>query len=223
VHGSAVARAGALLLFRIPGLCKGGNCGPGRIREEDFFSLSRFLFAGSGMGPVYGSQWRAWPDGNGGTIDQIAQVIDQIKHTPDSRRIMVSAWNVAEVPTMKLPPCHSLFQFYVAQGKLSLQLYQRSADLFLGVPFNIASYALLLMMVAHVTGLEPGEFIHTFGDAHIYRNHFDQIREQLSREPRPLPRMVLNPEVKSIDDYQYDDFTLEGYDPWPAIKGEVSA
>ena len=174
------------------------------------------------LGPVYGSQWRAWPDGNGGTIDQIAQVIDQIKNTPDSRRIMVSAWNVAEVPTMKLPPCHSLFQFYVAQGKLSLQLYQRSADLFLGVPFNIASYALLLMMVAHVTGLEPGEFIHTFGDAHIYRNHFDQIKEQLSREPRPLPRMVLNPDVKSIDDYKYEDFTLEGYDPWPAIKGVVS-
>ena len=174
------------------------------------------------LGPVYGSQWRAWPDGNGGTIDQIAQVIDQIKNTPDSRRIMVSAWNAAEVPTMKLPPCHSLFQFYVADGKLSLQLYQRSADLFLGVPFNIASYALLLMMVAHVTGLEPGEFVHTFGDAHIYRNHFDQIKEQLSREPRPLPRMVLNPEVKSIDDYKYEDFTLEGYDPWPAIKGVVS-
>ena len=174
------------------------------------------------LGPVYGSQSRAWPDGQGGTIDQIAQVIDQIKNTPDSRRIMVSAWNVAEVPTMKLPPCHSLFQFYVAQGKLSLQLYQRSADLFLGVPFNIASYALLLMMVAHVTGLQPGEFVHTFGDAHIYRNHFDQIREQLSREPRPLPRMLLNPEVKSIDDYKYEDFTLEGYDPWPAIKGEVS-
>ena len=174
------------------------------------------------LGPVYGSQWRAWPDGKGGTIDQIAQVIEQIKNTPDSRRIMVSAWNVAEVPTMKLPPCHSLFQFYVAEGKLSLQLYQRSADLFLGVPFNIASYALLLMMVAHVTGLEPGEFVHTFGDAHIYRNHFDQIREQLSREPRPLPRMVLNPEVKSIDDYKYEDFMLEGYDPWPAIKGVVS-
>ena len=174
------------------------------------------------LGPVYGSQWRAWPDGHGGTIDQIAQVIDQIKHSPDSRRIMVSAWNVAEVPTMKLPPCHSLFQFYVAEGKLSLQLYQRSADLFLGVPFNIASYALLLMMVAHVTGLEAGEFVHTFGDAHIYRNHFDQIREQLSREPRQLPRMLLNPEVKSIDDYTYEDFTLEGYDPWPAIKGEVS-
>ena len=174
------------------------------------------------LGPVYGSQWRAWPDGNGGTIDQIAQVIDQIKNTPDSRRIMVSAWNVAEVPTMKLPPCHSLFQFYVANGKLSLQLYQRSADLFLGVPFNIASYALLLMMVAHVTGLEPGEFVHTFGDAHIYRNHFDQIKEQLSREPRQLPRMVLNPDVKSIDDYKYEDFILEGYDPWPAIKGVVS-
>ena len=174
------------------------------------------------LGPVYGSQWRAWPDGNGGTIDQIAQVIDQIKHSPDSRRIMVSAWNVAEVPTMKLPPCHSLFQFYVAQGRLSLQLYQRSADLFLGVPFNIASYALLLMMVAHVTGLKPGEFIHTFGDAHIYRNHFDQIREQLSREPRQLPRMVLNPDVKNIDDYKYEDFMLEGYDPWPAIKGVVS-
>ena len=174
------------------------------------------------LGPVYGSQWRAWPDGNGGTIDQIAQVIDQIKNTPDSRRIMVSAWNVAEVPTMKLPPCHSLFQFYVADGKLSLQLYQRSADLFLGVPFNIASYSLLLMMVAHVTGLEPGEFIHTFGDAHIYRNHFDQINEQLSRQPHPLPRMILNPEVKNIDDYKYEDFTLEGYDPWPAIKGTVS-
>ena len=174
------------------------------------------------LGPVYGSQWRAWPDGNGGTIDQIAQVIDQIKNSPDSRRIMVSAWNVAEVPTMKLPPCHSLFQFYVADGKLSLQLYQRSADLFLGVPFNIASYSLLLMMVAHVTGLEPGEFIHTFGDAHIYRNHFDQINEQLSRQPRPLPRMILNPDVKNIDDYKYEDFTLEGYDPWPAIKGVVS-
>ena len=174
------------------------------------------------LGPVYGSQWRAWPDGHGGTIDQIAQVIDQIQNTPDSRRIMVSAWNVAQVPTMKLPPCHSLFQFYVADGKLSLQLYQRSADLFLGVPFNIASYALLLMMVAHVTGLEAGEFVHTFGDAHIYRNHFDQIREQLAREPRPLPRMVLNPAVKSIDDYKFEDFTLEGYDPWPAIKGVVS-
>ena len=174
------------------------------------------------LGPVYGHQWRSWPDYHGGSIDQISQVIDQIKNTPDSRRIMVSAWNVAAVPTMKLPPCHSLFQFYVANGKLSLQLYQRSADLFLGVPFNIASYALLCMMVAHVTGLEPGEFVHTFGDAHIYLNHMDQVHEQLSREPRPLPRMVLNPDVKSIFDYQYDDFKLEGYDPWPLIKGVVS-
>ena len=174
------------------------------------------------LGPVYGSQWRSWPDYNGGHIDQISQVVDQIKHTPDSRRIIVSAWNVADVPTMKLPPCHTLFQFYVADGKLSLQLYQRSADLFLGVPFNIASYALLCMMAAHVTGLEPGEFIHTFGDAHIYLNHMDQVHEQLSREPRPLPRMVLNPEVKSIFDYHYDDFKLEGYDPWPLIKGVVS-
>ena len=174
------------------------------------------------LGPVYGHQWRSWPDYHGGTIDQIAQVVEQIRHNPDSRRLLVSAWNVAEVADMALPPCHTMFQFYVAGGRLSLQLYQRSADLFLGVPFNIASYALLLMMVAHVTGLEPGEFVHTFGDAHIYRNHFDQIREQLSREPRPLPRMVLNPEVKSIDDYKYEDFTLEGYDPWPAIKGVVS-
>ena len=174
------------------------------------------------LGPVYGHQWRSCPDGHGGSIDQIGQVIDQIKHTPDSRRILVSAWNVADVPTMKLPPCHTLFQFYVAQGRLSLQLYQRSADLFLGVPFNIASYALLLMMVAHVTGLQPGEFIHTFGDAHIYRNHFDQVREQLSRTPRPLPRMVLNPDVKSIFDYHYEDFAIEGYDPYPAIKGVVS-
>ncbi len=174
------------------------------------------------LGPVYGSQWRSWPDYDGGAIDQISQVIDQIKNTPDSRRIMVSAWNVAQVPTMKLPPCHCLFQFYVADGKLSLQLYQRSADLFLGVPFNIASYALLCMMVAHVTSLEPGEFVHTFGDAHIYLNHMDQVHEQLSREPRALPRMILNPEVKSIFDYQYEDFRLEGYDPWPLIKGVVS-
>ena len=174
------------------------------------------------LGPVYGGQWRSWPDYHGGHIDQISQIIDQIKNTPDSRRIIVSAWNVADVPTMKLPPCHTLFQFYVADGKLSLQLYQRSADLFLGVPFNIASYALLCMMVAHVTGLQPGEFIHTFGDAHIYLNHMNQVHEQLSREPRPLPRMILNPEVKSIFDYEYEDFHLEGYDPWPLIKGVVS-
>ena len=174
------------------------------------------------LGPVYGHQWRSWPDYNGGTIDQIAQVVDQIRHNPDSRRLLVSAWNVAEVADMALPPCHTMFQFYVANGRLSLQLYQRSADLFLGVPFNIASYALLLQMVAHVTGLEPGEFIHSFGDAHIYTNHFDQVREQLTRTPRPLPRMVLNPDVKDIFDYKYEDFTLEGYDPWPTIKGVVS-
>ena len=174
------------------------------------------------LGPVYGHQWRSWPDGHGGTIDQIAQVVDMIRNTPDSRRLIVSAWNVADVPTMKLPPCHTLFQFYVADGRLSLQLYQRSADLFLGVPFNIASYALLLMMVAHVSGLEPGEFVHTFGDAHIYLNHMDQVREQLSRTPRPLPRMTLNPRVTSIFDYEYDDFTIDGYDPYPAITGVVS-
>ncbi len=174
------------------------------------------------LGPVYGHQWRSWPDYHGGTIDQISQVVEMIKRTPDSRRLIVSAWNVADVPTMKLPPCHTLFQFYVADGRLSLQLYQRSADLFLGVPFNIASYALLLQMVAHVTGLQPGEFVHSFGDAHIYLNHMTQVQEQLSRTPRQLPRMTLNPQVTSIFNYQYDDFTLEGYDPWPAIKGEVS-
>ena len=174
------------------------------------------------LGPVYGHQWRSWPDYNGGAIDQIAQVVDQIKHNPDSRRMLVSAWNVAEVNKMALPPCHTMFQFYVANGKLSLQLYQRSADLFLGVPFNIASYALLLMMVAKVCGLEPGEFIHTFGDAHIYLNHFEQVKLQLSREPRPLPRMVINRDVTDIFDFKYEDFTIEGYDPYPLIKGVVS-
>lgn len=174
------------------------------------------------LGPVYGHQWRSWPDYNGGAIDQIAQVVEQIKNNPDSRRHIVSAWNVAEVNNMALPPCHSLFQFYVADGRLSLQLYQRSADLFLGVPFNIASYALLLMMVAQVTGLKAGDFVHTFGDAHIYRNHFDQVREQLSRDVRPLPRMILNPAVKDLMDFKFEDFTLEGYDPHPAIKGVVS-
>ena len=174
------------------------------------------------LGPVYGHQWRSWPDYNGGTIDQIAQVVDQLRHNPDSRRMIVSAWNVAEVATMALPPCHSLFQFYVAQGRLSLQLYQRSADLFLGVPFNIASYSLLLLMMAQVTGLQPGEFIHTFGDAHIYRNHFEQVELQLTRTPRQLPVMHLNPAVSEIDAFDYDDFTLEGYDPYPLIKGVVS-
>lgn len=174
------------------------------------------------LGHIYGYQWRSWPDYEGGHIDQIAQAIDQIKNTPDSRRIIVSAWNVAEVPHMALPPCHSFFQFYVADGKLSLQLYQRSGDIFLGVPFNIASYALLLMMVAQVTGLKPGEYIHTLGDAHIYTNHFDQVHEQLTRTPRQLPKMVINPDVKSIFDFKYEDFHLEGYDPYPAIKGVVA-
>lgn len=174
------------------------------------------------LGPVYGHQWRSWPDYEGGTIDQIAKVVEDIKNNPNSRRHIVSAWNVAEVNRMALPPCHSLFQFYVADGKLSLQLYQRSADLFLGVPFNIASYALLLMMVAQVTGLKPGEFVHTFGDAHIYTNHFEQVQLQLTREPRKLPVMKLNPEVKDLLDFTYEDFTLEGYDPHPAIKGIVS-
>lgn len=174
------------------------------------------------LGPVYGHQWRSWPDGKGGTIDQISQVVEQIRNNPESRRLIVSAWNVAEVADMALPPCHLLFQFYVTGDRLSLQLYQRSADTFLGVPFNIASYALLLMMVAQVTGLKPGEFIHTIGDAHIYSNHFDQVREQLSRAPRQLPEMVLNPDVKDIFGFRYEDFTLTGYDPMPHIKGTVS-
>ena len=174
------------------------------------------------LGPVYGHQWRSWPDYQGGTIDQIANVVNQIRHTPDSRRMMVSAWNVAEVEKMALPPCHTIFQFYVADGRLSLQLYQRSADTFLGVPFNIASYALLLQMMAQVTGLEAGDFSHTTGDTHIYLNHLDQVRLQLTRTPRPLPTMRLNPDVKELEDFTYEDFELEGYDPWPHIKGEVS-
>jgi thymidylate synthase len=174
------------------------------------------------LGPVYGYQWRSWPTPNGGHIDQISQIINQIKNNPDSRRIIVSAWNVADVNQMALPPCHSLFQFYVADGKLSCQLYQRSADIFLGVPFNIASYALLTMMVAQVCGLQYGDFIHTFGDAHLYNNHLEQTKLQLSREPRPLPTMKINPDVKDIFSFKYEDFTLENYDPWPHIKGEVA-
>lgn len=174
------------------------------------------------LGPVYGHQWRSWPDAKGGTIDQISQVVDLIKHSPDSRRMLVSAWNPGEVEDMALPPCHCLFQFYVANGRLSLQLYQRSADTFLGVPFNIASYALLCMMMAQVCGLQPGEFVHTTGDTHLYLNHLEQTELQLTREPRPLPRMVINPDVKNIFDFQYEDFTLEGYDPWPHIKAAVS-
>lgn len=174
------------------------------------------------LGPVYGHQWRSWPDYNGGTIDQISNVVNMIRETPDSRRLIVSAWNVAEVDKMALPPCHSLFQFYVADGKLSLQLYQRSADIFLGVPFNIASYSLLLMMMAQVTGLKAGDFVHTFGDAHIYNNHLEQIKLQLTREPRPLPQMKINSDVVSIFDFDYEDFELVNYDPHPHIPGVVA-
>ena len=174
------------------------------------------------LGPVYGHQWRSWPTPEGTTIDQLSNVVDQIKNHPDSRRMPVSAWNVGEVERMALPPCHCLFQFYVAEGKLSCQLYQRSADTFLGVPFNIASYALLTLMLAQVCGLEPGEFIHTTGDTHLYLNHLEQADLQLSREPRPLPTMKLNPAVKSIFDFKYEDFELVGYDPWPAIKAPVA-
>lgn len=174
------------------------------------------------LGHIYGYQWRSWPDYKGGYIDQIAQTVKTIKTNPDSRRIIVSAWNVADIENMNLPPCHCFFQFYVSEGKLSCQLYQRSADCFLGVPFNIASYALLTMMMAQVSGLKPGDFIHTLGDAHIYLNHLTQVEQQLLREPRPLPKMIINPEVKDIFDFKYDDFQLEDYDPWPPIKGEVS-
>ena len=174
------------------------------------------------LGPVYGVQWRSWKGADGKTVDQISQVIEQLKHKPHSRRHIVSAWNVAEIEHMALPPCHALFQFYVADGKLSCQLYQRSADLFLGVPFNIASYALLTMMIAQVTDLNPGDFVHTFGDAHIYHNHFEQVERQLSREPRPLPLMKLNPSVPSIFDFQYEDFCLEAYDPHPGIKAPIA-
>lgn len=174
------------------------------------------------LGHVYGYQWRSWPTPDGGHIDQISQLVDSLKHNPDSRRHIVSAWNVADIPNMALPPCHALFQFYVADGKLSCQLYQRSADLFLGVPFNIASYALLTMMMAQVVGLQPGEFIHTLGDTHIYLNHLEQVETQLARTPRPLPTMRINPDVKDIFGFRYEDFTLEGYDPWPGIKAPIS-
>jgi thymidylate synthase len=174
------------------------------------------------LGPIYGYQWRSWPTASGKHIDQISQVINSITKNPDSRRHIVSAWNVGEIDNMALPPCHVLFQFYVANGKLSCQLYQRSADIFLGVPFNIASYALLTMMVANVTNLQPGDFVHTFGDAHIYLNHIDQVKLQLTREPRPLPKMTINPNVNSIFDYSFSDFKLEGYDPHPHIKGAIA-
>lgn len=191
-----------------------------KIKTDDVFAKEY-----GELGPVYGYQWRSWPTPNGGHVDQISQLIDQIKKNPNSRRLIVSAWNAADIEEMAkagLPPCHCLFQFYVADGKLSCQLYQRSADTFLGVPFNIASYALLTMMVAQVTGLKLGEFVHTFGDVHIYLNHLDQVKEQLSREPRPSPTMRINPEVKSIFDFKYEDFTLENYDPHPAIKAPIA-
>ena len=174
------------------------------------------------LGHIYGYQWRSWPRYDGGFVDQVSEAVKAIKETPDSRRIIVSAWNVADLDNMNLPPCHAFFLFYVAEGRLSLQLYQRSADTFLGVPFNIASYALLTMMMAQVCGLRPGDFVHTLGDTHIYNDHFEQVREQLSRTPRRLPRMIINPEVKSIFDFKFDDFTLEGYDPLPHIKAKVS-
>lgn len=192
------------------------------LQEHGVRIWNEWADADGDLGPIYGYQWRKWKDYKGGHIDQITEAIETIKNNPESRRIIVSAWNVADLPDMKLPPCHAFFQFYVAGGKLSLQLYQRSADIFLGVPFNIASYALLLLMVAQVTGLKPGDFVHTLGDAHIYSNHMEQVDLLLTREPRPLPVMKLNPDVKSIFDFKYEDFTLEGYDPHPHIKATVA-
>lgn len=174
------------------------------------------------LGPIYGYQWRSWPDYSGGHIDQVLQVIESIKNNPDSRRHIVSAWNVGQIDEMQLPPCHILFQFYVANGRLSCQLYQRSADIFLGVPFNIASYALLTMMVAQVCGLKPGDFVHTLGDSHIYCNHIEQVKLQISREPRPLPVMKINPSIRNIDEFSFEDFELTGYDPHPHIKGDIA-
>ena len=192
------------------------------LQEHGVSIWNEWADANGDLGHIYGYQWRSWPDYDGGAIDQITEAVETIKNNPDSRRIIVSAWNVADLKNMALPPCHAFFQFYVSDGKLSLQLYQRSADIFLGVPFNIASYALLLQMMAQVTGLKAGEFIHTLGDAHIYNNHLEQVKLQLTREPRPLPRMLLNPDVKNIFDFGYEDFQLTGYDPHPHIKGEVA-
>ena len=192
------------------------------LQEHGVSIWDEWADADGELGPVYGKQWRSWEARDGRVVDQLAQVVDMIKNHPDSRRMLVCAWNPGEVDKMALPPCHCLFQFYVAEGHLSCQLYQRSADTFLGVPFNIASYALLTMMIAQVCGLQPGEFIHTTGDTHIYLNHFEQVKEQLSRSPRSLPKMILNPEVKSIFDFKYEDFKLEDYDPYPAIKAPVA-
>ena len=199
-----------------------GNTNVGYLREHGVTIWDEWADANGDLGPVYGHQWRSWPAPDGGAIDQMTEVLRQIRTNPDSRRLIVSAWNVADIGRMKLPPCHMLFQFYVAEGRLSCQLYQRSADVFLGVPFNIASYALLTMMVAQVSGLQPGDFVHTLGDAHLYLNHVEQARLQLTRTPRPAPRMYLNPAVTSLYDFTYDDFTLEHYDPHPAIKAPVA-
>jgi len=192
------------------------------LREHGVTIWDEWADAEGNLGPVYGAQWCAWKTPDGRAINQIDQVIAQIRENPDSRRLIVSAWNVGEIEKMKLPPCHALFQFYVSQGELSCQLYQRSADLFLGVPFNIASYSLLTLMMARVCGLRPGEFIHTFGDLHLYQNHIEQAREQLSREPRPLPRMTLNPDIRDIHGFRYEDFELSGYDPYPAIRAPIA-
>ena len=192
------------------------------LREHGVTIWDEWASSTGDLGPIYGVQWRSWPTPPGEHIDQISAALELLRTDPDSRRIIVSAWNVGEIPQMALPPCHAFFQFYVADGRLSCQLYQRSADLFLGVPFNIASYALLTLMVAQACDLEPGEFVHTFGDTHLYLNHLDQAREQLEREPRPLPTMKINPEVKDIDGFKYEDFTLENYDPWPTIKAEIA-
>jgi len=192
------------------------------LNENGVTIWDEWADANGELGPVYGYQWRSWPTADGRHIDQISRVVDSLKNNPDSRRHIVSAWNVGEIENMTLPPCHVLFQFYVANGKLSCQLYQRSADVFLGVPFNIASYALLTMMMAQVCGYEPGEFVHTLGDTHIYLNHIEQVKLQLTREPRKLPRMVINPEVKSIFDFKYTDFKLEDYNPHPHIKGDIA-
>ena len=199
-----------------------GDTNVRRLQEHNVTIWDEWADENGELGPVYGNQWRSWPAPDGRTIDQLSDVVRTIRENPDSRRMIVTAWNPGEIDRMALPPCHCLFQFYVAEGRLSCQLYQRSADTFLGVPFNIASYALLTMMIAQCCGLVPGEFIHTTGDTHIYLNHFDQVREQLSREPRRLPVMRLNPEVKSVFDFRYEDFALEGYDPYPAIKAPVA-
>jgi thymidylate synthase len=199
-----------------------GSTNVGYLKANGVTIWDEWAGADGELGPVYGYQWRSWPAPDGRHIDQMSQVVEQVRKNPDSRRLIVSAWNVADIPKMALAPCHALFQFYVAEGRLSCQLYQRSADIFLGVPFNVASYALLTLMVAQVTGLKPGELVHTLGDAHLYVNHFEQAREQLTRTPRELPVMRLNPAVRDLFGFRYEDFTLEGYDPYPAIKAPIA-